>query len=125
MEAALGRRLEPGERIWRLNDDRQDNRPENLTLEAPTGERSTAWKGGRSRTNRGYIQVQAPDGRRLLEHRYVMEQMLGRSLLPHEKVHHKNGKRDDNRPENLELWVQNHPSGQRDKHCPTCTCFDH
>ena len=49
----------------------------------------------------------------ILEHVVVMSEMLGRPLLPGENVHHKNGVRDDNRPENLELWVTSQPAGQR------------
>jgi hypothetical protein len=43
----------------------------------------------------------------------IMEQVLGRSLEPFENMHHKNGIRHDNRPENLELWVVAQPAGQR------------
>lgn len=52
-------------------------------------------------------------GVRVYEHRTVMEQMLGRPLLPFENVHHRNGHRADNRPENLELWTKKQPYGQR------------
>lgn len=54
----------------------------------------------------------SPTGK-ILEHRLVMSEMLGRALLPNENVHHKNGDRKDNRPENLELWNTSQPAGQR------------
>ena len=42
-----------------------------------------------------------------------MEEKLGRTLAAHETVHHRNGIRADNRPQNLELWSSRQPKGQR------------
>ncbi len=58
-------------------------------------------------TPSGYVKVwepsRPPRRRWVLEHRLVMEQMIGRPLRPEEHVHHLNRDRTDNRRENLEL----------------------
>jgi hypothetical protein len=77
------------------------------------GENSTGWKGGRLVKDDGYIRIYKPDHPNsvksyVLEHRLVMESKLGRYLTSGESVHHRNGIKDDNRPENLELIVGPH-----------------
>lgn len=73
------------------------------------GSNNPKWRGGRRKDPDGYIQVYAPDHpycnvrKEVAEHRLVMERMIGRLLDPSEIVHHINGIKDDNRPENLEL----------------------
>jgi hypothetical protein len=102
---------------------------------ATAGRTGTRWKGGRRYTRSGYVEVWIPHEERTstkkyrLEHHIVMEQVLGRGLERHERVHHKNGVKDDNRTENLELWTLGHsmPGVRVEdvKHCPTCTCGEH
>ena len=103
------------------------------------GNNATGWKGGRYKEKAGYVVVYLSKddffyamttrtrgkpshvyGGYVQEHRLVMAKSLGRCLQPWEKVHHKNGIRDDNRIENLELFeglgshIKEHNGGYRD-----------
>lgn len=81
---------------------------------------SSTYKGDRNLNKSGYATLLGYKGHpnanehgRIFEHVLVMSEILGRPLVKGESVHHKNGIRDDNRPENLELWVKRQPAGQR------------
>jgi hypothetical protein len=78
------------------------------------------WRGGSVKHRAGYVLRRVPSHPKaktangyILEHVLVMEELLGRYLVAGENVHHRNGVKDDNRPENLELWIRPQPSGMR------------
>ena len=64
------------------------------------GAKNGMWKGGVRRSGK-YVYITLSSGICIAEHRYLMEKLHNRKLLPTEVVHHINFRRDDNRLENL------------------------
>ncbi len=89
----------------------------NIDLSIP--KKYKAPNGSGHRDPHGYVyinKVDHPNAQkrgRIYEHTFVMSKFIGRPLNKKETVHHKNGIRDDNRIENLELWHRGQPAGQR------------
>ena len=98
--ALLLARLLPGFRNQRTPD-----RPPQQARTTPSEQAGLmVWAPGHPRAGKGQY---------VFEHILVMEQVLGRHLLRQESVHHRNGVREDNRPQNLELWTRPQPTGIR------------
>jgi len=100
----------------------------NKLLPHPSGKLHPRWKGGRSITKAGYVQITLPadspfasmrdkDGC-VYEHRLVMAKHLGRALTREEVVHHVNGNKGFNRIRNLELFTK---SGHSKHHFASVT----
>jgi hypothetical protein len=73
------------------------------------GDKNPCWRGGKTKSVLGYVWVYAPDHPKAIHGKYVpeqvlvMEKLIGRYLTDDEVVHHINGKKNENDPENLAL----------------------
>ena len=84
------------EKLSRVLKDRYKDKNERL------GEKNPSWRGG-IKHSKGYLLTRVGCQKYYYSHRIVVENSLGRKLDPKEVVHHKNGIRNDNRLENLQV----------------------
>jgi hypothetical protein len=95
---------------WQRN---RKGQPLDAPLSDKRGPKNPRWKGGKIGDGHGRVLIYSPDhpypnwcGTHVYRYRLVVERALGRYLLPHEIVHHKNGIKSDDRIENLEVMTQ-------------------
>ena len=91
--------------VKRICKEHGVSRPAKRRTGVAAGANNPAWKGGRRIRKDGYVLVWTPGGERL-EHRVIMERYLGRPLLDSEIIHHEDGDKQNNTPENLRVMSQ-------------------
>ena len=74
-----------------------------------TGDKHPMWKGGFWRTIDGYKIIEnntETNGKKIIEHKVILEEKIGRKLKSNEVTHHVNGDKEDNRAENLVVMTR-------------------
>jgi hypothetical protein len=94
--------------IYKQTEDAKKKMSKNNFHKNNKANKSPYWAGDRIE-KRGYVFILAsnhPNAKygRVLEHRLVVEKIIGRYLLPYEEVHHL-GERNDNRPQMLVAFM--------------------
>src|SRR3990167_5805932 len=119
--------IDCGKQVARRDNKRcRSCNTENMRLHPPNPnpgsmEKSPGWRGGRTLDKRGYVYIKSPNHPfcnakgYVFEHRLIMENYLGRYLSKVEVIHHLNGRKQDNRIENLRLYI-NHKEHVRNHH---------
>lgn len=74
------------------------------------GKLSRRWNGGLRKNSNGYILIYKPNNQSadksgyIREHRYIVEQYIGRKLKPSEIIHHIDGNKSNNKKLNLYIF---------------------
>ena len=127
-QAHKGKRIGEANSFWGRHHTAEVKAQSAERMRRRRGVLAANWRGGRRNSGLGYIQVKIqPDSPfyamvsrcgYVMEHRLIVAEYLSRCLYPWEVVHHKNGIKDDNRLENLELlpYQAGHLSIQKMQH---------